>query len=184
MMKLIHPFFGDLFLKGAVALSLLFVMGLILDAWWQKRQARLMREWARGQFPYSAHRVTPLRAFFKRFGKALALLLAIASITVVVLLAARKNVNARMENADDNSIAAYATNFQGDATRPLSAKGTQPSGSGDTNLSWNQNLARSGKISLGYKPLPTSGSTAASAKSVPSNTVMLPGKTERSSGQK
>lgn len=110
---------------------------LILDAWRQKRKARLRREWSRRQYFYSARRTTPLRAFFKRFRKTLAILLAIASIRHVALFAARKNINARAKNAADNSVAAYATNFRGDATGPLPAGETQHPGIGDINRSWN-----------------------------------------------
>lgn len=173
MAKLIHPLFGDLASTGVVVLSFLFVIGLVLDAWWQKRQARLMREWARGRFPGSAQRVTPLRAFFKRFRGTLVVLLAVVSIAILALLTARNNVNASGGNAADDSIAAYATNFQGDATRPVPTIDKQPSVFGDTNQFRSQNLTGPGSISLEYGSIATSGLTAGSRKSAGSNAVTL-----------
>lgn len=163
MAKVIHPLLGDFVLKGVVALCLLFVIGLLFDAWWQKRQARLMREWSQGKFPNSAHGIGPLHVFFKRFcGKRVALLV-IASMVIGALVLMKKKINVQAKNsAGEDDIAAYATNFQGEATRPVPMASTQLPDSNKTILSWNQSVVRSGKATLQYEAPPSSDSMSPS----------------------
>lgn len=119
MLQIIHPFFGDLVSDGVVLLCFLFVLGLVLDAWWQKRQARLMREWPKKQLTRPTRRSAP-RAFFQKFlGN---FVLPVVVVVIITLIWAKKNPNNAGANSEDvNDIAAYATNFQGDATRPVPA---------------------------------------------------------------
>lgn len=152
MVKLMHPFFGDLVSKAVVAFCFLFVIGLIIDAWWQKRQARLMRELSKGQFPHSANRVGPLHVFFKRFGAKFIVPLVVASMMIGALFLMKKRINAQASNsADVNDIAAYATNFQGDATRLVPATDTQQPGSDNTNLAGKQNAINPGQVALNHE---------------------------------
>lgn len=70
MLKLMCPIFGDLMLDAVAAGAWLFILALIASAWWERRQARIIRELARGQAASEAMNETFLsrigRLFFPR----------------------------------------------------------------------------------------------------------------------
>lgn len=134
MRQELHPVFGDLVADGVVALCCLFVLGLIFDAWWQKRQARLMRNWSKEQMPHPARSATP-RPRLKRFPAKFALVALCAAVIVLVWVATNSD-SAENNASGTDSMAAYATNFQGDATRPVPAAGMPHPG--NTNLTLDQ----------------------------------------------
>ena len=111
MAQLIHPFFGDLVVKGAVLLAWLFVLFLIGDAWWEKRQVRVIRE--QGGIPWPNRADRRARPFFRRFCWAFVVLTVIPVVTLL-LVGGTEN-----DSSNSNGLSAYATNFQGDATCPM-----------------------------------------------------------------
>lgn len=118
MLQSIRPMLGDLMLDGVAVMGWLFILALMASAWWERRQTRIVCEWARGQ----KRRITPLRAFFKRFRGKL-LLLTMFSVVVVILLRAEEKATNVGQEADNmaKGVAAYAANFHGAATRPVPA---------------------------------------------------------------
>lgn len=136
-----QPILGDIVLKGMVALSFLFIIGLLVDGWWQRRRARQMCELARGR-PRSVAGFTPVVVFLKRLGGRGCGVPTAGIIVIAALLYHKQSVNARANGwAESDSLAAYAANFQGEATRPVSSEASEL---GDIRLSWNQTLVAPG----------------------------------------
>lgn len=111
MTQFIQPFFGDLVMKGAVVFAWVFVLFLLGDAWWQKRQARVMRE--QGGIPWPNRTNRRARPFVKKFRWTFVVLAVIPIMTLILVRGAEN------DSSGNNGLSAYATNFQGDATCPV-----------------------------------------------------------------
>jgi hypothetical protein len=147
MLQLICPFFGDLIFKGAAALSLLFVLALIWDAIWQKRQGHLMREWPKRKLAHPTGGGKTAGKAFKKFRGKFVLLAVISIVVILLLIMIREKPNTN----DANGLADYSKYFQGDATRPALATGTPNSNAGETNLSAGQPSTHVKRVSLTYR---------------------------------
>ncbi len=109
MSQLICPVFGDLMLYGVAAMGWLFILGLIANAWWERRQARLMRLQAIGQ----SHPKRPARTFFQKWRRRF-LLVAAISVVIGILVRTHKE-SADQGQISDNStpLETYAAHYEG-----------------------------------------------------------------------
>jgi len=160
MAPLVHPFFGDLYAVGIILSGWTFVLVLIGDAWWQKRRARALREQAgRTVTHQSTWRVA---IFFKRF-RWLFAVLAVVPVVAVILVRGEAN-----ESSDTNHLIDYATNFQEDATYPVTVHQTPDLALDNPDPAGAQNSTRTDRLILTFGPL-----SAPCASEVLTNTADL-----------
>lgn len=173
MLQFIHPVLGTLMLVGAVGFCFMFVIALIVDACWQKRQARLLREAFKGKVPQRKRPLTRWRAFLKQFGwKSAAFAIVIALLAVLVR--ARDNTSQTIQaSSGQNGLSTYAANFQGDATYLVSATDTKHSGFAKAKLSSGNNTLPTGKTTLEHRPIDFSLLKKNLAKGAGSNAVVV-----------
>ena len=119
MSHLMQPVFGDLMLYGVAAAGWLFIFALIGNAWWEKRQTRLLREQALGQFKRPV-----LVSFFQRWRRR-TLIFGLIVVAVVMLSRIQSTSTNHVEDSGPTPLAKYVAHFHGKA--PFSVSSVQHS---------------------------------------------------------
>ena len=149
MLRLIHPFFGDLMFDGVGLLGCVFVLVLMWDAWKDWKRARVMRLRRRNQLVYSTGSRRRARGFFRKSWARLVLLVIVSGVAVV-LVGGRQNLH-------------------GGKTSPITPAGTLNSAT--NNLSGGRDSGRVDGAILTFETLPSPGAAGRSVARGGSNMI-------------